>query len=256
MAMNCVVVDIGNTSTSVALARGKAIGPIRRLSGGGHNSGKAISGALRDVARGRELAGAVLSSVVPRVDRIWRAELTKLLGHPPLVVSHKLNLDVSVSYPHPATIGGDRLANACGAVARYGAPVIVADFGTAVTFDVISTGKEYIGGVIAPGLPLMTDYLAEKTALLPHIELRGGYGKVGKSTVTAMRIGARIGYRGMVREIVDYLIDGLNFKDVRLSATGGYARWVLEDMDMPFHFDPDLTLFGLSRIFELNTPGK
>ena len=252
--MNCVVVDIGNTSVSVALARGKAIGPTRRLSGGGHNASKAISAALREVTGNRKLTGAIVSSVVPRVDRIWRTELTKLLGHPPLVVSHKLKLDVSVSYPHPESIGGDRLANACGAVARYGAPVIVADFGTAVTFDVISAGKEYIGGVIAPGLPLMTNYLAEKTALLPHIELKGAYGKVGKSTVTAMRIGAKIGYRGMVREIVDYLANGLHFRDYSLSATGGYARWALEDLDMPFHFDPDLTLFGLSRIFELNPP--
>jgi type III pantothenate kinase len=147
------------------------------------------------------------------------------------------------------------LANASAAEARYGAPVIVADFGTALTFDVVSAEGAYVGGAIAPGLPLMVDYLAEKTALLPRIRLTGRCAGVGRSTPGAMRIGARIGYRGIVREIVGYLTDSMGGKKPRLCATGGYARWALAGLDLPFEFDRNLTFHGLIRIYGLNTGG-
>jgi type III pantothenate kinase len=106
--------------------------------------------------------------------------------------------------------------------------------------------------VIAPGLPLMTDYLAERTALLPHIRLRGAVGAIGRSTRGAMRIGAQVGYRGMVREITAHVVRGLGERRVALCATGGYAEWALAGSDMGFVVDPLLTLKGLAYIFELN----
>ena len=167
------------------------------------------------------------------------------------MVSHKLELGVKVDYPKPASIGADRLANACAAADRYGVPVIVADFGTAVTFDIVSAEGAYVGGVIAPGLPLMTEYLYERTALLPMIHLKGPHGIVGRSTTEAMRLGAKVGYRGMVHEIVAFLQRGFH-KRFKLCATGGFARWALEGINLPFKIDQDLTLYGLSRIYDLN----
>lgn len=249
--MNCLVIDIGNTSTAVGLARHGAIHGVCHLHGGLKDR-RAIAHVVRGLCGGKRPEGAALCSVVPAANRIWISELRRLLGKPPLVVSHRLELGVRVTYPQPKSIGADRLANAAGAKARYGTPVIVADFGTAVTFDVIVPRRGYIGGVIAPGLPLMTDYLHEKTALLPHIRLAGEIGAVGRSTAQAMRIGAKIGYAGMVRAIVGHLTRELKLKQVRLCATGGYAKWALGDLDMPFVIDPDLTLFGIGRIFELN----
>jgi type III pantothenate kinase len=131
--------------------------------------------------------------------------------------------------------------------------VIVADFGTALTFDIVSAAGAYIGGVIAPGLPLMADYFSERTALLPHIDLRGRIGRVGRSTEDAMRIGARIGYRGMVRETVAYLRRDAREANAALCATGGYAKWVLKGTGMPFTIDPNLTLKGLGAIWALNS---
>jgi len=246
-----IVVDIGNTSTSIGVAHDTKIACVSRMYGGVRDR-KVIRNVITRLARNHRIDDSVFCSVVPSVNRIWISELKRSLGSEPLVVSHRLKLGVAISYPKPSTIGADRLANACGAASRYEVPVIVADFGTALTFDIISKDRKYIGGVIAPGLPLMTDYLAEKTALLPRIRLRGPYYRVGKSTIGAMRIGAKVGYRGMVSEIVNYLIAGLGMKEVSLCATGGYTRWVLDDLDMPFTFDPDLTLYGLSRIYELN----
>lgn len=250
--MNSILlVDVGNTSATLALAKGQRITNITRVPTSGLTS-TTMRVIARRVASHGNVEGSVLSSVVPSITRKWITTLQKLVGDEPIVVGHRIKLNVAISYPHPETIGGDRIANACGAIDRYGAPVIVADFGTALTFDIVSTSGAYIGGIIAPGLPLMTDYLADKTALLPHIKLKGPHGKIGKSTVGAMRIGARVGYRGMVREIVDYLLKQQCMRDAGLCATGGFAEWALEDLGMPFSFDPDLTLYGMSRIYKLN----
>jgi type III pantothenate kinase len=200
---------------------------------------------------GQKVTGAVLCSVVPKRDQIWRRTLRALYGVKPLEVSHKIKLGVKIAYPRPATIGADRLANASAAVAAFGCPVIVIDFGTALTFDVVSAAGAYIGGVIAPGPALMTDYLAERTALLPRINLVGRYGRIGKSTVEAMRIGARVGYRGMVREILNHLCSRTR-PQPKLVATGGYAALVLRGFDCAIPVAPNLTLEGLIRIHKLN----
>jgi type III pantothenate kinase len=252
--MSCVVVDIGNTRSTIGLARQGRISRVSSLSGGVLDPGL-IERSVKHTTRGRDVSGAVIGSVVPKSTRAWISVLKRITGSPPVEVTHRLKLDVGIQYPKPQSIGADRIANACGARVRYGAPVIVADFGTGLTFDIVSCDGNYIGGVIAPGLPLMTDYLADRTALLPHIRLTGSCGIVGKSTEGAMRIGARVGYRGIVREIVTHLSQSPDLKGAALCATGGYARWALSGLDMPFHYDPHITLFGLSRIFDLNHGG-
>lgn len=249
--MNCIVIDIGNTSTGIGLAAGGTVTGICHLQGGLKDR-NAIRHVVKGLMGDAEVDGAILASVVPAVNPVWISVLRDLFGAPPIVVRSGLNMNVRIRYPRPRTIGADRLANACGAISRYGAPVIVADFGTALTFDVVSADGSYVGGVIVPGLPLMTDYLWEKTALLPRIRLKGVLGAVGRSTAGAMRIGARVGYRGMVREIVAYLTRAKGLRGARLCATGGYAKWALAGIELPFKIDPDLTLYGLSRIFELN----
>ncbi len=155
---------------------------------------------------------------------------------------------ITLDYPKPETIGADRLADAAGAVARYGAPVLVMDFGTALTAAVVTRDRVWRGGVIAPGFPLMRDYLFERTAKLPRMELgRGVAPKIGRSTEEAMRFGALVGYRGMVREIAGTL--AMNFgEDFRLVATGGFAKWALKDIGMDFAIDPTLTLFGAGLV--------
>ncbi len=198
------------------------------------------------------MARAILASVVPQSTPRWRWLLRRVHGLEALVVTHRIPMPVGIRYPRPETIGADRLVNACGAALRYGAPAIVADFGTALTFDLLDAECCYAGGVIAPGLPLMTDYLHEKTALLPRVALRGGpIEPVGTSTVGAMRIGALMGHRGMVREVVRHLRHAVG-DAAHLCATGGYAHWALDGFDLPFHIDPDLTLFGLGTIHDFN----
>ena len=246
--MRCIVIDVGNTSTGIGLYDGGKISRVKHIKGGIAKVPDACAEAIRQAARGM-VNGAVLGSVVPRVNAAWQRLVRRELGCELLIVKAGLPMEVSVDYPEPACIGADRLADACGGVRRYGAPLIVADFGTALTFDIVTADRRYVGGVITPGLPLMTDYLYERTALLPRVELTGPCPKLGRSTQQAMRIGAQIGYRGIVREIVDYLQGSMRCRFKRV-ATGGYAGWALKDSGMDFVIDQDLTLFGLGCIFE------
>jgi type III pantothenate kinase len=249
----CVlVVDIGNTSTTLGLYRHRRVFKTDRLERADATPAT-VRKKLRHLAGGHRVDGVVLSSVVPGVTGTWAAGCRAEAPRAQMIrVDHRLELGVPVTYPRPETIGADRLANACGAAARYGTPVIVADFGTALTFDIISAEGGYIGGVIAPGLPLMFSYLAEKTALLPHIQPGRARHRVGKSTREAMQLGARWGYRGLVREIVAEIGKMFGRRPVKLCATGGYAGWVLRGSGIKIRIDPDLTLFGLGRIFDLN----
>ncbi len=245
------LIDIGNTTTVVGLARGSRIVKVCRI-------------PTRAVARNRDLQSnenlqplqsanaAVMCSVVPELCKIWESWLTRVTGSRPIIVNHKSNLGMGISYPHPSSIGGDRLANAAGASFLYGYPAIIADFGTALTFDVIDSENSYIGGAIAPGLSFMTDYLADRTALLPRINIKGNCPAVGRSTSGAMRLGARVGYSGMVKELVRHLRKQLGSKHVPLVLTGGSAGLIGQYLQMKFQLDSNLTLKGLRRIYELN----
>lgn len=249
--MKCLAIDVGNTSTTLALVEDGLASAVHAVRGGIEDLA-AVERALAAILKTAQPDGAALSSVVPAVNRRWCKLIKRFMGSEPLVIDHSVRLSVRVDYPRPETIGADRLANACGAVCKYGAPVIVADFGTALTFDVIDRDNAYIGGVIAPGLPLMTDYLADRTALLPLISPRGRCERVGRSTEGAMRIGARIGYRGMVREITAHLMQSPPTREAALCATGGFADWVLKGSGLAYRIDPDLTLSGIGVIHALN----
>ena len=249
--MSVLLIDIGNTSVTLGISRGAKVINLTRLKTA-ECTAKKISDIIKDTIKRATITGAALCSVAPLVNKKFLQVIKKDYGLRVLIIDQKLELGVTIDYPEPASIGPDRLANATAAVGKYGCPVIVADFGTALTFDIISAKGSYIGGIITPGLPLMSDYFSEKTALLPHIDLKGGSGIVGKSTAAAMRIGAKLGYRGMVKEIVTELKKKKGLKNATLCATGGYAKWVLANLDIPFEFDKTLTLYGILKIYEKN----
>ncbi len=256
-----ILIDIGNTSTHVALGRGGRFLFTKRIPSSATQS-QTIRRLLKIYAGKKSgIGGAVLCSVVPRLNRIWLDELRKVVRGKILLVNHKLNLGVKVDYPCPATIGADRLANASAAAEKYGVPVVVADFGTALTFDIVSSAGKYVGGIIAPGPSLFADYLADKTALLPRLTLpairrsmlaQGKLPVVGKDTRRAMLIGLRLGYLGMVKEIFSRLRREKGLENARLCATGGYAGMILAKSGLGISIDPFLTLRGLCRIYRLN----
>src|SRR5207245_7816814 len=195
----------------------------------------------------RKVRRVVVSSVVPAKNSAISAATRKKAKV--LWLDSKLDLGVGIDYPRPQSIGADRLANAAAVAELLGVPAIVVDFGTAVTFDIVSERRTYIGGVIAPGLEAMTNFLYQRTALLPRLSLKEPHRAVGKSTVEGMRSGAIFGYRGLVREILAQIrAEQFSRKKVVVVATGGYARLIASRLPEVAVVHPQLTLEGLRNL--------
>lgn len=244
-----LVIDIGNTSTSLGIYRTGKVGRVGRIEKVAQTA-RSVAGALKALAGGDRIDAVGIASVVPALNPLWQTAVNEQFSIDPQWVNHTSPIGVKITYPTPASIGADRLANAAGAVRKYGAPVIVADFGTAVTFDLVTRREGYIGGIIAPGLPLMFDYLHERTAQLPLIGWGPVHHHVGKSTAEAMQLGAHWGYRGMVREILTELHKIPALKSAVICATGGFAEKVLRGITPKPLVDQTLTLFGIGSVLE------
>lgn len=240
-----LLIDVGNGRTKFGLATADTILERRE-----HATRELSPDTVREVTRDWQFDHAVICSVVPKAVPAFRA----VFGDTLIELRHDTPLGIGIRYPKPASIGPDRLANAVALAHMHGAPGIVIDFGTAVTFDILSADKHYIGGVIAPGLRLMTDYLHERTALLPRVDLREPASAIGQSTEDAILAGAAIGYRGMVKGILEALKKELGGQAAHIVATGGDAEWIISGMDESIITDPDLTLHGLRLVGNLRAP--
>ncbi|MDQ6626166.1 MAG: type III pantothenate kinase [Verrucomicrobiota bacterium] len=240
-----LLIDISNSYTKIAFATTRRVGGATRI------PTKQLTGAaLQRIIRTRKVRGAVVCSVVPAKNAAVRRAAATL---PVLFIDANCALGVGVDYPQPSTIGADRLANAAAAAQLYGCPAIVVDFGTAVTFDVVSAAGDYVGGVIAPGLESMTNFLYQRTALLPKLTLREPRTAIGKTTRDAMLAGAIYGYRGLVREILARIrAESFPRGKVRVIATGGYAKLIAQQLPEIEAVHEGLTLDGLRLIANLN----
>ena len=240
-----LLVDISNSYTKLAFATRQRLGkPIR------YPTNKLTVAILRQILCGRRVEAIIVSSVVPRRNKIVA---TAAGSSPLLFLNSQLDLGVGINYPTPQSIGADRLANAAAVAQLYGYPAIVVDFGTAVTFDVVSARGDYVGGVIAPGLEAMTSFLYDRTALLPKLSLREPVRAIGKTTRDAMLSGAVFGYRGLVREIlVRVSRESFPRGKPRVIATGGYAQLIARKLPEIEAVHPNLTLEGLRIIANRN----
>jgi type III pantothenate kinase len=243
--------DIGNTHTHLGLANAKRVVRQTNVPTQAWFNGRIKDEVLDFVGR-VSVDGAALCSVVPQATPLALKAVWLLWKLDSLELTPKTLRGVGIDYPRPNSIGPDRLANAVAARHHYGAPSVVVDFGTAVTFDVVDRQGNYVGGIIAPGLAVMTDYLHEKTALLPRIRIREIKNAVGKSTEQAMLAGAVHGYRGLIRELISKLKRELRAQRLPVVATGGYAKLIASKLPEIKAVRPDLTLEGL-RLNWLNS---
>ncbi len=243
-----LLLDIGNTHTHLGLGDSNRISRHRNFPTSSWFDETAASLVRKFVARA-SLEGASLCSVVPRATTHVRRTMRRLWRIPFLELTPKTIRGVGIDYPKPETIGPDRLANAVAARHHFGAPAVVVDFGTAVTFDVVDTRGNYVGGIIAPGLAAMTDYLHERTALLPRIKIREIRGPIGKSTEQAMLVGAVHGYRGLIRELLHELKKELRSNHLPVIATGGYGELIAARLPEINAIEPLLTLEGLRLVW-------
>jgi type III pantothenate kinase len=241
-----LLIDISNSFAKFAFASKTRVFEPTRIA-----TGRLSTGVVARFLGKRNVGKIVVSSVVPAKDSaiLQAARKTNVIW-----LDWKLKMGVKIDYPNPRSIGADRLANAAAVVALYGFPAIVVDFGTALTFDVVSRRGAYIGGVIAPGLEAMTNFLYQRTALLPKLSLKEPQRAIGKSTVQAMLSGAVFGYRGLVREILSQIkVAQFPKKKVYIVATGGYARLIARRLPEIGAIHPNLTLEGLRIVANLNS---
>ena len=246
--MRILIIDNSNTRTKFALADESKLLEWRAVINTAEVSEETLRSALADT----QWDASIISSVVPDKALI----LSNFLKDKPYhLLSYESKLPVKIAYPKPQQIGADRLANSAAAFELFGSPAIVIDFGTAVTFDIIAPDSDstisYLGGVIAPGLASMTEGLANRTALLPNIQLEEPQHAIGKSTEEAMLSGAVYGYRGLVKEILSNLSKEIP-PNAAIIATGGDSALIASGLPEIQHLSPQLTLEGLRIIAELN----
>ncbi|MGA2052201.1 MAG: type III pantothenate kinase [Opitutales bacterium] len=251
--MKVLCIDVGNTRTHLGVLReGQVLWQEAVPTPQAADPQAGLAPKLAELARGALApAGIAFCSVVPAATAALGPVLAATgwpLFH--LTWERCAPLGLPLEYPKPEQIGQDRLALAFGAVAGYGAPVVAIDLGTAVTFDVVNKRGAYEGGIIAPGLNIMTRYLHEQTALLPALDpadLLVSAG-IGHSTVEAMKIGCAVGFAGMIRALLDLVLKELRERgdgDVTVVATGGSAGNLPKAWLGDIRFDPDLLLRGL-----------
>jgi type III pantothenate kinase len=241
-----LLIDISNSFTKFAFASRTRLLRTSRIPTRDFTAAR-----LRRILKERNAETVVISSVVPGKNR---AVALAVRPRRLLWLNAKINLGVGVDYPAPKTIGADRLANAAAVAKLYGCPAVVVDFGTAVTFDIVSERRCYIGGVIAPGLEAMTSFLYQRTALLPKLSLKEPRTAVGRSTDGAMMAGAVYGYRGLVREILARIkAERFPRQRVKIVATGGYAQLIARQLPEIERVHPNLTLEGLRIVADLNS---
>ncbi len=251
-----LVLDVGNTKTAVGVYHeGEWIADWRVTTHLDHLADEyyvLLKSLLED--RGlswKDISGAVIASVVPPLTSTFEELMARVLDVPPVVISPDIKTGITIKIDNPREVGADRVANTAAVHKLYGGPAIVADLGTATTFDVVSKAGEYLGGAIAPGLGITADALVRRTAKLPKVELTLPEKAIGSNTVSAMQSGLVFGYLGLVKELVARLKDELP-GDPKVIATGGMADIVAEWTQVIDIVNPNLTLEGLRILYDLN----
>ncbi len=195
---------------------------------------------------------AIISTVVPPLGETFKTALKKYLNIDAVLVSYKSKLPFKIALKEPKELGADRIANAAAAVKIYKLPAIVIDFGTATTFDIVNQDKNFVGGIITPGLKIQANSLSSFTSKLPKVKIEAPKDAIGKDTISAMLSGIVKGHACMIDGMIKLCEKELNQK-ATIIATGGFSSVLFSSMEREFDYiNKDLTLFGLKYLYDLN----
>lgn len=195
-----------------------------------------------------EISAVIISSVVPELEGIFREMSVKISGAEPVFVNHTFDFGLQIKYFPFESLGADRIVAAFAAVEKYSVPAIVCDFGTATTIDAVNSKREYLGGVIAPGISTFSEALFQKTSRLPKVEIEKPEAVIGSSTAGSIQSGIYFGYSGLVEGILRRMIVELGERP-KIVATGGFAALAAGEVNLIEVFDDDLILDGLRMLY-------
>jgi type III pantothenate kinase len=254
-----LAVDVGNTNVTLALFEGERLVADWRVTSHRERTADEMAVELRQLfsLRGFELdvvSGVVISSVVPNLNPALIEASRRYLKREPIMVGPGVKTGVRIRYENPKDVGADRIANALAAYTKYGGPVVVIDFGTAVTYDAINAEGDYLGGAIAPGVEISLDALVSNTAMLRRVEAVAPDSVIGRNTVTSIQSGLVWGFVAQVEGMVERMVAELGGK-ATVIATGGQAGLVAGLTHVIHATDPLLTLEGLRLIYLQNADG-
>ena len=200
----------------------------------------------------RRIEAVIISSVVPPIMYSLEHAIRKYIKMEPILVGPGIKTGINIKYENPRELGADRIVNAVAAYEIYGGPVIIVDFGTATTFNAVSSKGEFLGGVICPGMKISAEALFQRTAKLPRIEFSKPESIIGRNTAASMQAGMFHGYVGQVNHIVYKIKKEMKEENIKVIATGGMARFIASEAESIDETNSLLTLEGLKIIYEKN----
>jgi type III pantothenate kinase len=251
-----LVIDAGNSNLKLGVFRGTELLAQWHLLTERARSAEQYGSEIKELfARAGvdvgEVEGIAIASVVPQLDQALSEIAAQDFGVTPLFVDHTTDTGLKLRYDTPSELGADRIVDGAAALAKYGAPCIVVDFGTATTFNAVNAAHEYLGGVIAPGVMISAEALFSRAAKLPRVEIERPEKVIGTSTRGAMQSGLYHGYAGLVDGVLEKMIAEMGSRP-RVVATGGLAPRIAAASKYIEKIDETLTLDGLRLIYERN----
>lgn len=249
-----LTIDIGNTNITISVFKGKRLIAHWRIVTQAERTVDEYYLIFKNLfaevkIRMEGIKSIIICSVVPKVLTILKETVKRLFKEKILILGENLEVPIKNLYHNPKQVGQDRLVNAFAGYTLYGGPLIVIDFGTAITFDLVSSKGEYLGGIIAPGIEISLEALWQRTALLPHVELAKPKGLIGKDTINSIRSGIFYGFSGLCDGLVKRLKEELG-RNTKVIATGGQAEIIATYCQTIDKVNKLLTLEGLQLIYE------
>ncbi len=249
-----IAIDIVNTNVVIGIYRNSELIAHWRLSSQTARTSDECWILLSSLLKSNsiemdQVQGGIISSVVPNLTATFMQVLEDYFQHNPIIVSSELKIDLKILYEDPRAVGADRICNAVAGFHRYGGPLVILDFGTATTFDVVSINNEYLGGIIAPGIELTAAVLHQRAARLPKVELKFPASVIGTTTESSIQAGLMFGTVELINGLITR-IEGQLGTPVKTVATGGLAKVVVPYTNKIVPVEPFLTLEGLRLIYE------